>query len=336
MILVCGGLADSVTELVCARLEDLGFAYRLLDFGTYPAGFQVCWQWQDAHPVGYIAGDDWRLDLEEISGVFARYLGLEGRAPLAAVAPEMTFAIHAECDTGVVALLEHLPCPVANRVGGGLSNHSKPYQTLLIERCGLRVPPTLVTNDPRAARDFYDEHCGEVIFKSISGVRSIVRRVKQTDLDRLHLLAHGPAQFQAFIPGENVRVHTVGDEIFATRVKSESVDYRYARRDGNNIEMEATSLPDQVSMACLRVARELDLLIAGIDLKQTPGGEYYCFEANPAPAFSFYEQGTGQPISLALAHLLRDGVPAFSAPRSTASRLAARFTSHAGVHSAHR
>lgn len=323
MILVCGGLADSVTELVCARLEDLGFAYRLLNLGTYPADFRVCWQWRGAHPAGYVAGDGWQLDLEEISGVFARYLGQEGRAPLATVASEMASAVHAECDTGVVALLEHLPCPVVNRVGGGMSNHSKPYQSLLIERCGLRVPPTLVTNDPREARRFYDEHGGEVIFKSISGVRSIVRRIKQSDLDRLHLLAHGPAQFQAFIPGENIRVHTVGDETFATRVHSESVDYRYARRDGNDIEMEATALPDQVNKACLRAARELDLLIAGIDLKKTPDGEYYCFEANPAPAFSFYEQGSGQPISLALAHLLRNGVAAFGQSAAAATRLAA-------------
>ena len=31
MILVCGGLADGVIELVCARLADCGYPYRLLD-----------------------------------------------------------------------------------------------------------------------------------------------------------------------------------------------------------------------------------------------------------------------------------------------------------------
>jgi len=50
-------------------------------------------------------------------------------------------------------------------------------------------------------------------------------------LARLHLLRHSPAQFQAFIPGDNVRVHTVGDQLFATRIHSEAVDYRYAGQD---------------------------------------------------------------------------------------------------------
>jgi len=81
MILVCGGLADSVTELVCARLENCGYAYRLLDLGHYPAGYEVAWRSQDTGPSGYIAGPGWRLDLDDVTGVFVRYLGLTGREP---------------------------------------------------------------------------------------------------------------------------------------------------------------------------------------------------------------------------------------------------------------
>ena len=50
MILVCGGLADGVTELVCARLEHCGYPYRLLDLAHYPAGYRVAWRWTDAGP----------------------------------------------------------------------------------------------------------------------------------------------------------------------------------------------------------------------------------------------------------------------------------------------
>ena len=81
MILVCGGLADSVTELVCARLEDSRFDYRLLDLARYPRGFQVYWKWGGEYPCGYIATPEWRLDLDQLTGVYTRYLGLEGRAP---------------------------------------------------------------------------------------------------------------------------------------------------------------------------------------------------------------------------------------------------------------
>jgi glutathione synthase/RimK-type ligase-like ATP-grasp enzyme len=188
-----------------------------------------------------------------------------------------------------------------------MSNHSKPYQALLVRKCGLLIPPTLVTNDPEEARRFIDEWGGDVIYKSASGVRSIVRRLGPEQLKRLPLLRHAPSQFQAFIPGDNVRVHTVGERVFATRVRSTAVDYRYAQREGADVQMEAMELPSEVASACLRLADSMGLLFAGIDLKVTDAGEYYCFEVNPSPGFLYYEQYTGQPISTALADLLLQG-----------------------------
>ena len=216
-----------------------------------------------------------------------------------------------------MALLEDLPCPVVNRIGGGMSNNSKPYQALLLRRAGLEVPATLVTSDPDAARAFQAEH-GEVIYKSASGIRSIVRRLGPDQLARLAFLRDGPAQFQAFVPGRNVRVHTVGDAVFATRIETEAVDYRYARLDGLDVAMTPVTCPRRSRTACLRAARELDLLFAGIDLKETPDGDYVCFEVNPCPGFIYYERHTGQPISAALADLLN------GTPRSPSARPAPR------------
>lgn len=307
MILVCGGLADSVTELVCSRLQDCDYPYRLLDLGSYPVGFQIKWHWSSSGPSGYIAGPDWTLDLDEITGVYTRFLGPEGRLPPPNLDLGNVQAMYFEYDSGLMALLEDLPCAVVNRIGGGMSNNSKVFQALLVREAGLLTPPTLVTNDPDAAQRFYEDCQGEIIYKSLSGIRSIVRRLEPDQLDRLSLLPHGPAQFQSFIPGENVRVHTVGDQLFATRVHSESVDYRYAGREGGQVEMEPAILPLAVAESCLQLARRLDLLLAGIDLKETPDGRYYCFEVNPCPGFLYYERHTHQPISAALADLLHDG-----------------------------
>jgi len=48
----------------------------------------------------------------------------------------------------------------------------------------------------------------------------------------------------------------------------------------------------------------MQLHFTGIDLRVTDGGEWYCFEVNPAPAFSYYEKHTGQRIAAAVAHFL--------------------------------
>jgi hypothetical protein len=304
MILVVGGIADRVTEFMCARLEERGCPYRLLDQGVYPSNFQIWWEWDGDYPAGWIEGPDWHLDLADITSVYARYLGAEGRVAIEGLGEEEMPAIWAECDAGLIALFEHLPCRVVNRVAGGSSNNTKPYQGLLLRQTTLLPPPTLVTSDPDAARAFYQEHAGEVIYKSLSGIRSIVRRMGPEQLERLPYLRYGPAQLQACIPGDNVRVHTVGGQAFATRVRSDAIDYRYGPREGHDVEMEPADLPAHIVESCLQVARKLDLLFAGIDLIETPDGEYYCLEINPSPAFLYYELGTGQPISVALADLL--------------------------------
>jgi glutathione synthase/RimK-type ligase-like ATP-grasp enzyme len=183
------------------------------------------------------------------------------------------------------------------------SNSSKPYQAQLIARAGFDVPATLVTNDPDAVRDFAAEH-GALVYKSTSGIRSIVRRLDAAALARLERVRSLPTQFQAVVDGTDVRVHVVGERVFATEVRSQAVDYRYAARDGLDAELVATDVPDDVAQRCVRLAGELGLALAGVDLRRTPDGRWACFEVNPMPGYSFYESHTGQPISRALvAHL---------------------------------
>jgi glutathione synthase/RimK-type ligase-like ATP-grasp enzyme len=246
------------------------------------------------------------VDLADLSGVFVRYAAEGVHQPNPGQGVVLESASCAERQAGLSALWEHLPCPVINRMAGGFSNHSKPYQLAVIHEAGLAIPRTLVTSDPASAAAFVAAGT-RVIFKSLSGVRSIVRCVEAEDVQRFALLRNGPAQFQEYVPGCNVRVHTVDTAVFATRVRSDAVDYRYAEKQGASIDMEPATLPPAVERACLRIARKLRLTLAGIDLKETPDGRWYCFEVNPVPMFAFYEQHTGQPISAAIADVLRRG-----------------------------
>jgi glutathione synthase/RimK-type ligase-like ATP-grasp enzyme len=283
----------------------------------YPGDYRLFVQFASCEPRGWIECDQWRLDLDDISGVYVRFPGIEARIPPTQVEEKFVPLIYSECDAQLLALFEALPCLVANRMVGGYSNHSKPYQALLIRQYGFKTPPTLVTSDPDAARKFFEEHDGQVIYKSISSVRSIVRKLSERHLTRLALLRHGPAQFQALISGHDVRVHTVFDHYFATQIESTAVDYRYAVLEGLSAEMSPVDLPPAVANACVKIARDFDLLIAGIDLKRTEQGEYFCFEVNPSPGFLYYEHGASQPVSTALAELLHQGRVARAAGERT-------------------
>jgi glutathione synthase/RimK-type ligase-like ATP-grasp enzyme len=207
-------------------------------------------------------------------------------------------------DPQIAAVLNGLQCRVVNRPAATYSNRSKPYQALIIRQIGFGIPKTLITNDPRAARQFYYECEGKVVRKSLSGARSIVRRMNEKDLDDLAFLEQGPAQFQEYIPGDNIRVHVVGERSFAVRIECDAVDYRYAGQEGYARRMIPAKLPADLETNCVKLAKEFGLAMAGIDLKETPAGEYFCFEANTSPAFPFYESVARPVIADALADYL--------------------------------
>ncbi|QPF83513.1 glutathione synthase [Bradyrhizobium genosp. L] len=320
MILICGRVTEPVTELVCARLAAEGLPYRVLD-PNVPADPDVApalhARWRDGSLVDFhIAGPGWHLDAGDVTGVYFR--PVQSATPdIPGLSPEAAIALQAQRLAALGAVLDALPCPVVNPVNAGMSNNSKPYQAMLIRDCGFLVPATLVTNDPDAALAFAAAHDDDVIYKSISGVRSIVRRFDARQAERLPLLRHGPAQFQQRIKGRDVRVHVVADRVFATEIETPSVDYRYAAGDGQPIAMRPTELPDDVAARCIALTKRLGLLLSGIDLKQTPDNEFFCFEANPSPGFLFFERATNQPISTAIAQLLA-GATVFAKPAEVA------------------
>jgi D-alanine-D-alanine ligase-like ATP-grasp enzyme len=136
-----------------------------------------------------------------------------------------------------------------------------------------------------------------------------VQTFEDEDLARLDNIRWCPTQFQEFVPGTNMRVHVIGEEVLATAILSDVdvTDYRYARQQtGESAELVEAKLSDEWAARCLALSKLLDLPFCGIDLKITPEGEVFCFEVNPSPAFSYYELNTGQPISAALARLLAD------------------------------
>jgi glutathione synthase/RimK-type ligase-like ATP-grasp enzyme len=304
MILVCGGLADPVTRFFCDRLEEHGAAYRFVNQQVFPCGYTLSCCWRKDILTGWFASTEWRLGFEELTGVYVRHLTPALRDSSNLEKPVVDQALHAENDLALESVFASLPCPVVNRFAGGASNQSKPYQALLIRQTRLQIPSTLVTNDASAARRFYDEFEGRVIYKSLSGRSTGTRLLNKDRLLHLFCDSAAPLQLQEFIPGTNIRIHVIRDQLIATRIASEAVDYRFAEGENCSVRMEATSVPESIAKDCIRLTEECGLLFSGIDLKETPAGDFYCFEINPSPGFSFFESITSQRISLALISLL--------------------------------
>lgn len=303
MILLCGIPTESPLRMVRDALDELRLPYVFFNQRRF-TGTNFVYEICGGRINGTLAIENEIYDLEDFSGVYTRLMddrALPELKNLPANSP-----LRAHCRTTHDALLQWLeiaPARVVNRASAMGSNSSKPYQAQLIAKHGFFVPNTLITNDPAAARVFYDQH-KRVVYKSISSVRSIVQTLGDEDFARMEQIRWCPIQFQEFVEGTNVRVHVVGGNVFATAVETEATDYRYAHKQNSEANLRAVELEDDLAEKCVSLAAELGLAFAGIDLKITPDEQIYCFEVNPSPGFSYFEINTEQPIAAAVAQYL--------------------------------
>ncbi len=305
MIFLCGIPSEPSLGLVIERLREMGaphlvfhqrrFAETDLELEVAPPGLQ-----------GQLRLDGVRHRLDEFTAVYTRLMDYRLLPEFESEAPGSPRRLHCQ---NLHALLsrwfEVAPGRVLNRSDEISCNYSKPLQAQLIRRCGFPVPETLVTNDPDEVRAFQRRH-RRVIYKSASYQRSVVALLEDEPA-RLDAVRACPVQFQQFIEGLDIRVHTVGKQAFATSIRASTVDYRYAYLAGEQEQLQPTTLCERFANRCLELAAALGLEFAGIDLKVTREGDVYCLEVNPAPAFSYYELHTGQPIARAVAEHLASG-----------------------------
>ncbi len=304
MILLWGAPGDGPFDAVSRELTRLRADVRVLD-QRQASQQEVSTRVVGRRLVGTIVGPGagGRLDLEDVHAVYLRPVETERALPSSEKHGSPAHFRAQACDRVLIAWCDLTTAVVVNRPASMAANNSKPFQLQQIASHGFDVPDTLVTTDPQAVRAFLHRH-ERIIYKSISGVRSIVSVLGPEGLARLDDVAHAPTQFQEHVPGVDVRVHVVGAETFATEARTGADDYRYASRTGHTLTLAAVSIPEALAERCRRMAAAMGLIVAGIDLRHTPDGRWVCFEVNPSPAFVFYEEATAQPIAAAIARTL--------------------------------
>jgi hypothetical protein len=301
VIVLAGIRSEPALARVADELSALGLPFLWFD-QRRAAETECIMRLDDEGLHGVLRDGDRSVGLEDVAAVYWRLMDdrlLPELKGLPADAPERVHCRNLH--ETFLAWTSLTPGRVVNRAAAMASNGSKPYQAQLIRAVGLDIPETLVTNDPNLVRDFVARH-GRIVYKSISGIRSVVHEVDADALARLDDIRWCPVQFQAYVQGIDVRVHVVGARVFATRVTSDAADYRYAGiQGGPPARLESMRLSEDLQALCVDLTARLGLRFSGIDLRLTSDGQVVCFEVNPSPAYSYYEGNTGQPIARALA-----------------------------------
>lgn len=294
-ICVVGDLQDLTNVYVTWLARRTGVEVIELDESEFGSGWSIAYDDQRVGD-GVLSLSDRKLSLRDLAGVYVRFTPRPRPPSFLQLTADKQEVLAAERRSAIEHLLNSLTCPVVNRPRAGRSNGAKPYQMRQLRDAGFRVPKWLVTNNHQAALRFSDGCQRGCIYKSCSGLRSTVRRLDDQVIERLRA-GTSPVLLQEYIPGHDVRVHTVGTHAFATKVVFSGIDYRFERGATDFVE---TSVPKTIEDLCLRTASTEELVIAGFDFRVTDGDDWWCLEMNPVPTFLPYEIATGQPIGSAI------------------------------------
>lgn len=184
---------------------------------------------------------------------------------------------------------------------------SKPKQLEIAQHCGLRIPHTLITNDPLQVNEFCKHH-ENVIHKAMTAPNNRfldTRLFKENNRKDLTDLPIAPTIFQECISGKyDVRATVVGEDIYAARFSTSKSIAAIDSRLDFDARYEKHQIPTKVQESILQTMKRLGLVFGTVDLKIMDSGEYVFFEINPQGQFLYVEILTGLPITNAVAHFL--------------------------------
>ncbi|MEZ4238064.1 MAG: hypothetical protein R3F59_18340 [Myxococcota bacterium] len=180
---------------------------------------------------------------------------------------------------------------------------NKLVQLQAAQRVGLRIPATLVSQDPERIRTFCGAHPGAVLkpLASPQGTEiAATARVGQALLERDDVLSVAPTIYQECIEGErHLRISVVGDRCEAALIEAEALDWRMDL----TVPFSAFALDRALEDQLRAVLRELGLAMGILDLKLTDDGPVF-LEVNAQGQFLFVEALCGLPLADTVADFL--------------------------------
>ena len=301
MILLWGTMDDEPMAMAHAALVRAGADAFFLDHRTiFTADIEYAFDSERGARCS-VTSDGATIDMARVNVAYVRGSNQYDYDEVRDLSKDSALAMRgARFEAQLIGWLDSSETLTINRSGPSATNNSKPYQLTSIRQAGFFVPETLVSNDAVAVRVFLEEN-PDAVYKSVSGVRSIVRPVDERHREFLDDVRWCPTLFQRVVRGTNYRAHVLGDDVLAVRIESDQLDYRYG-----SSTITVAELPAEIEQRCRRLSATLGLHFSGIDLIRTPQDQWYCLEVNPSPAYSYFEIGSGQPISAAIARFMMD------------------------------
>lgn len=310
---------DATADAVVRALADRGVGVDRVNTAWFPTQMRVSARLSGGRWTGSLTTPGRVVDLEAVTVVWYR----APRAyefPAGLSVPERAHA-NLEAKYGLGGVLGSLPALWVNHPARLADAGYKPVQLVLAHECGLRVPDTVITNEPDTVRRF--AATGRTVTKMLGsnslteeGVLKlsftrIVGDPELADIADLRGVETTTHLFQRWVPKHHeVRMTVIGEHITAAAITAHStestVDFR---ADYDRLTYELIEPPDDVATGVRQLMARMGLVYGALDFVVTPDDEWLFLEINAGGQFGFVEDATGAPMTEQLASLLAKGQP---------------------------
>lgn len=314
-VLILSSPDDQHATTVSERLSSMGATVDFFKFDEFIEKCTVAFELgmdQNRCQIDRATGN---LDLPSYDSIWYRRPGkMQARQ---FVEPWISRMVENEARSALDGIFRSLNCVWMNLPANNAACQDKLWQLQVASKLGLQIPETLVTNKPSLVLEFFEKCDGKVIYKMMGeqtnqiipanenprGISTLPLR--KEDLPFIDQVSFAPHLFQKCIQKScDLRVTVVGNEIFGTRIDSQSGRGKIDWRHDYTVEMEPFELPTDIAAKCFDLTKSLGLNYGAIDLVLTDAAQYIFLEINCGGQYLWVEEITKQPISDAVCRLL--------------------------------
>ncbi len=302
MILIVTNRQDQTVDYLIVELKRRGVDYLRFNTEDYPRHVKVAWEFDGHGFHGYFTFPKRKLLFEEITSVWYRRPVSPIPAPEVTDEEDRIFIIE-ESRTALEGILRTLDCfwvsnPDALRIA-----ENKLHQLRVAKQVGFTIYPTIITNDPKTAEEFYQKYSADIVYKPLRHGRLtrehhtgliFTNRVKPEHLAWFSQVSLAPSQFQKYVKKQlELRITVIGTKVFAVEIHSQEIpetkdDWRKVRSE--SLRHHRHKLPEEIETKCKELLQELHLAFGAIDMVLTPDGTYVFLEINPNGQWAWIQQ----------------------------------------------
>ena len=319
MLLIVTNLQDQTADFLILELKSRKADYVRFNTEDFPKTVFLNWKIRNGIIDGYLVFPKRRIHLNEITSIWYRR-PVSPMPDTKIIDPEVQDFVIEESRVALEGLWRTLTCFWVSNPDNIRVAENKLYQLTIAAREGFFVWPTMVTSDAAAARVFYNEHKGDVVYKPLRKGRLIIEGelnfiftnlIGADTVNDFDNIKYAPSLLQKYIhKGIELRVTVIGEKVFAIAIESQNTpdaihDWRRAQ---NNLLHRHFDLPADVESKCKNLVKKLGLRFGAIDLIVTPENEYVFVEINPNGQWAWIQQLCPKiPMRETLADLLLHG-----------------------------